>query len=237
MSGPWQPTPALTRAVVVGVAAAVVAVVSGRGGLAVVAAPLLAASVWAALTRPTRRPRVAARTPTPVAAVGSRLTWQVDVDAVPGLRDVVAILPSDDGVTTSPSHGHVAAAARGGTHVSVAVDGVLERWGPRRLGPAQVAAYADLAAWVWQPEETLTADVAALPQPDVFTSSAPLPHPVGLVGSHRSARHTPRPSLRPRASPPWPVRPLACAGSARRAVPRPPLRRWPQRRPAATEGR
>ena len=188
MSGAWQPTPSLTRAVVVGVAAAVVASVSGRGGLAVVAAPLLAASVWAALTRPTRRPRVSARTPTPVAAVGARLSWQVDVDAVPGLRDLVAILPSDDGVASSPSHGHVAAAAGSAAHVAVAVDGVLERWGPRRLGPAQVAAYGDLAAWVWQPEETLTADVAALPQPDVFSSSAPLPHPVGLVGSHRSTR-------------------------------------------------
>jgi len=188
VSGPWQPTPALTRALVVGVAAAVVAAVSGRGGLAVVAAPLVAASVWAAFTRPGRRPTVSTRPPTPVAAVGASVSWQVDVEAVPGLRDLVAILPSDDGLRTTPTHGHVAAAAGDGSHVSVAVDGVLERWGPRRLGPAQVAAYGDLAAWVWQPEQTLSCQVAALPQPDTFSSSAPLPHPVGLVGSHRSAR-------------------------------------------------
>jgi uncharacterized protein (DUF58 family) len=184
----WRPTPALTRAVVIGVAAAVVAAVSGAGGVAVVAVPLLAASVWAALVRPTRRPRVSTRRPTPVAAVGTTVGWQVDVEAVPGLRDVVAILPTDDGVESTPSHGHVAAPAGPGGHVSVAVDGTLARWGPRHLGPAQVAAYGDLAAWVWQPEETIACQVAALPQPDTFTSSAPLPHPVGLVGSHRSAR-------------------------------------------------
>jgi uncharacterized protein (DUF58 family) len=188
VSSPWQPTPALTRGVVMGLGAAVVAAVSGRGGLAVVAAPLLAASLWAALSRPTRRPRLSTRAPTPVAAVGAQVSWQLDVQAVPGLRDLVAILPSDDGLRTTPSHGHVSAAAGAGPHVSVAVDAVPDRWGPHRLGPAQIAAYADLTAWVWQPEETITCQVAALPQPDTFSSSAPLPHPVGLVGSHRSAR-------------------------------------------------
>ncbi len=188
MSGSWHPTPALTRAVVVGVAAAVMAAISGAGGVAVVAVPLLAAAVWAALVRPTRRPHISARRPTPVAAVGATVAWQVDVEAVPGLRDLVAILPSDDGLDTTPSHGHVAAAAGAGSAVSVAVDATARRWGPHRLGPAQVAAYGGLADWVWQPEETLSCQVAALPKPDTFSSSAPLPHPIGLVGSHRSAR-------------------------------------------------
>lgn len=189
MTGAWRPTASLTRAVVVGLAAAVYAVVGGHGGMALVALPLLAASVWAGLTRPTRRPRVSMRAPTPVAPVGSAVRWQVDVEATPGLRDVVATLATDDGVSTVPAHGHVAAAAApGATTVSVAVDGTLEHWGPRHLGPAQLAAYGELAAWLWQPEETLTCTVAALPEPDTFSSAAPLPHPIGLVGSHRSAR-------------------------------------------------
>jgi uncharacterized protein (DUF58 family) len=189
VSGAWRPTTSLTRAVVVGVVAAVYAVVAGNGGVALVALPLLAVSVWAGLTRPTRRPRVSMRAPTPVAAVGSTVRWQIDVEATPGLRDVVATLYTDDGVDTLPAHGHVAAAvAPGAPTGSVAVDGTLAHWGPRHLGPAQVAAFGDLAAWLWQPEETLGCTVAALPEPDTFSSSAPLPHPVGLVGSHRSAR-------------------------------------------------
>ncbi len=189
MSGPWQPTASLTRAVVLGVAAGVYAVVAGNGGLALVALPLLAAAVWAALTRPTGRPRISMRVPTPVAPVGSRVRWQVDVDATPGLRAVVGILTTDEHVTSVPAHGHVAAdPVPGNPVVSIAVEGTLDRWGPRQLGPAQVAAYGDLAAWLWQPEDRLACTVAALPEPDTFSSSAPLPHPVGLVGSHRSTR-------------------------------------------------
>ncbi len=189
VTGSWRPTPSLSRAVVVGLAAAVYAVVAGDGALAVVALPLVAAGVWAALTRPTRRPSISMQVPTPVSAVGSRLRWQIDVDATPGLRDLVAILPTDPDIASTPEHGHVAAAAvRGARTVAVAVEGRLERWGPRRLGPAQVAAFGDLQAWMWQPETTLGCRVAALPEPDTFSSGAPLPHPVGLVGSHRSAR-------------------------------------------------
>lgn len=189
MSGAWQPTASLTRALVLGIAAAVYAAIAGNGGLVLVALPLLGVAVWAGLTRPSGRPRVSMRPPTPVARVGARVSWHVDVEATPGLRAVVGILETDDGVTTVPSHGHVAAsAAPGAPTVSVSVDGTLDRWGPRHLGGAQIAGFGDLAAWMWQPAERLECTVAALPEPDTFSSKAPLPHPVGLVGSHRSAR-------------------------------------------------
>jgi len=185
----WRPTPSLTRAVVLGISAAVYAVVAGHGGLAVVAVPLLALAVWSAVSRPTRRPRVTMRPPTPVAGLHTRVQWRLDVDQVPGLAAVVAILPTPHDVTSRPTHGQVATAASQGTGtVTVGIDGVLDRWGPQRLGPAQVAGYSELAAWLWQPQETLECLVAALPTPETYTSSAPLPHPVGLIGSHRSAR-------------------------------------------------
>jgi uncharacterized protein (DUF58 family) len=117
------------------------------------------------------------------------VTWRVDVAPVPGLRDVVAHLPADEWSTTSPSHGHVSGAARGlARTVPVGTTVRLDRWCVRRVGPAQVAAFGDFAAfrWFWPLQRTLS--VATVPTPGTFTSRAGLPHPVGLVGQHRSTR-------------------------------------------------
>ena len=90
---------------------------------------------------------------------------------------------------TSPVHGHVAAAAVPGRSTApVAVVVRSERWGVRRLGPAQVGAFGDFASFVWQWPEQRVETVPTLPTPGAFTSRAGLPHPVGLVGQHRSPR-------------------------------------------------
>ena len=113
MSSAWRPTRALGRATAVGVVMLIAAAVGGRGDLAVLGVPLVALVVWALFTRPASAPTVSSRVSAEVAHEGDTLTWRVDVGLVPGLRDVVGHLPGDRWTTTTPEHGHVAAAASG----------------------------------------------------------------------------------------------------------------------------
>ena len=188
MSSRWRPTRALGRATAVGFVLIAAAAVSGRGDLAVIGVPLATLVVWAVATRPTVVPAVRSRLSTAVAHEGDSLTWRVDVTAVPGLRDVVGHLPGDRWTTTTPGHGHVAASPTGGATVPLAVTATTDRWGVRRLGPAQLGGFGTLAgfAWIWSEQRVET--VATVPTPGAFTSRAALPHPVGLVGQHRGAR-------------------------------------------------
>ena len=188
MRSPWRPSRALGRATAIGVVLLTAAAFGGRGDLAVIGGPLVALVVWAVATRPTAGPTVRSRLSTEVGHEGDSLTWRVDVSTVPGLRDVVGHLPGDRWATTTPAHGHVAAAATRAATVPIAVRARIDRWGVRRLGPAQVGGFGDFAAFAWTSPEQLVESVATVPTPGVFTSRAALPHPVGLVGQHRSAR-------------------------------------------------
>ncbi len=189
MSGRWRPTRALGRAALVGLVLLVVGVVLGRPDVVVIVVPLVGLVLWSLATRPERGPRAGSRVGTELLREGESATWRVDVEAVEGLRDVVAHLPGDRWAATSPQHGHVASAAVAGrATVPVAVVVRSERWGVRRLGPAQVGAFSDFASFVWQWPEQRVETLPTLPTPGTFTSRAGLPHPVGLVGQHRSPR-------------------------------------------------
>ncbi|MBM6399062.1 DUF58 domain-containing protein [Phycicoccus sonneratiae] len=191
MTGGWRPTRALGRALGVGLLVLVGAVALGRGDLAVLGVPLLGAAVWPLVTRPTRAPGVTTSVDPLVVAEGERFTWRVDVEPVEGLRDVVAHLPADRWGRSTPRHGHVAASADGasrGELVPLGIDVEAVRWGARRLGPAQLAAFGDLAGVVWVSPAQPEAVVTAVPRPGRFSSRAGLPHPSGLVGQHRSNR-------------------------------------------------
>lgn len=212
MKSDWRPTRALGRAAAVGLLCLVAAAVGGRGDLAVIGVPLVGVVIWSLATRPRLAPAVASRLSADVSREGESVTWRVDVTPVPGLRDVVAHLPADRWSTTTPTHGHLAGAAGtargtggsdgsdgakgsdgadgadGGRTVPVAVEVRTDRWGVRRLGPAQVGAFGDFASFAWFWPVQRTEAVATVPTPGTFTSRAALPHPVGLVGQHRSTR-------------------------------------------------
>ena len=92
--------------------------------------------------------------------------------------------------TTTPAHGHAAAAAgHRRAPCPWRCEARSDRWGVRRLGPAQVGGFGDFAgfAWTWPEQRTADRRDGAHPRRS-FTSRAALPHPVGLVGQHRSAR-------------------------------------------------
>ena len=188
MSSSWRPTRALGSAFAVGVVALVAAAVAGRGDLAVMGAPLAALVIWSLVTRPTATPAVTSRLSDEQAHEGDTVTWRVDVAAVPGLRDVAAHLPGDRWTTLTPAHGHVAAAATADATVPVAVTARSDRWGARRRGRAGGGGVGGFASFAWTWPQQRTEAVATMPTPGTFTSRAPLPHPVGLVGQHRGAR-------------------------------------------------
>ncbi len=201
MRSAWRPTRALGRAAGVGVFALAAGAVGGRGDLAVIGVPLVALVVWSLVTRPSVAPAVGTGLSDDVVREGESVTWRVDVTPVPGLRDVVAHLPADDWSTTTPTHGHVSRAIprrpprAGGSGprttvhtVPVGISVRADRWGVRRLGPAQVRAFGDFAAFTWFWPDQRTQSIATVPTPGAFTSRAALPHPVGLVGQHRSTR-------------------------------------------------
>ena len=161
----WRPSRALGRATAIGVVLLTAAAFGGRGDLAVIGGPLVALVVWAVATRPTAGPTVRSRLSTEVGHEGDSLTWRVDVGTVPGLRDVVGHLPGDRWATTTPAHGHVAAAATRAATVPIAVRARIDRWGVRRLGPAQVGGFGDFAAFAWTAPEQLVESVATVPTP------------------------------------------------------------------------
>ncbi|MGG5260891.1 DUF58 domain-containing protein [Phycicoccus avicenniae] len=191
MTTGWRPTRALGRALAVGLAVVAVGVASGRGDLVVVAVPLLGAAIWSVVTRPRTLPRVAASLDRLTVHEGESFTWRLDVEPVPGLREVVGHLPSDRWSRSTPAHGHVAASSDGVPRSEMVPVGVrldARRWGQRRVGPAQVAAFGDLGGMVWTDAAPRQDVVTAIPRPGHFSSRAGLPHPSGLVGAHRSNR-------------------------------------------------
>lgn len=188
MRGGWRPTRALGRAALLGLLLVVAGGILGRADVTLVGVPLLACALWALVTRPTVAPTVTSRVEPDVAHEGEDVLWRVDVAPVPGLRDVAAHLPADHWADTTPSHGHVAAAATPGELTSVAVSARMTRWGSRRLGPAQLAAFSDLGSFVWPWPVQQEHRVPTVPRPGTFTAGTGLPHPVGLVGQHRGAR-------------------------------------------------
>ncbi|MFQ6172968.1 DUF58 domain-containing protein [Oryzobacter sp. R7] len=186
MTSRWRPTRALGRAAVVGLVLLVAGATLGRADVVVAVVPLVGLVVWSLVTRPSSDPRTWSRVDRRLVTEGEESAWRVDVEAVPGLRDVVGHLPGDLWTTTRPAHGHVAGAATGAATAALAVVARSDRWGSRRLGPAQVGALGDFASFVWQWPEQRVEAVATVPTPGTFTSRAGLPHPVGLVGQHRS---------------------------------------------------
>ena len=181
----WRPSPALRRAVLVVALGCAAAVLTGRGDLVAVLAPLAAGTVLAAARgAPRGHPDVVVRVPA-VARQDDALRVEVDVCGGAGAETALVRLPVD----TAVPHGRTLAAALPGTS-------------PRRL-----SALARPSAWgrvtVARPDLLLaSADGLFLHGPTAATErrtrvlpgAAPVPpvalppRPAGLLGGHRTRR-------------------------------------------------
>ncbi|MDO9456151.1 DUF58 domain-containing protein [Nocardioides sp.] len=183
----WEPTGGLVRAVVVGVAGLVWAVVAGEPALLVLTAPLLLAATAAVVRRPRSTPSVwgtvdRASLHEGQGAVLSLDLADTDPDDVEQVTRVLAAAPFE---RAEPAAGHVSVLRRRADDVQVVVS--PRRWGTRTLGEERVALTSPWGGFRWGPVVVPGRTVRVLPSA-AYTSRAESPQPRGLVGAHRSDR-------------------------------------------------
>ena len=184
----WRPTAALARAVGLGAALLLGAVLLRRPDLVVLAAPLLLGAALGLAARPSAGPSLTARMPTDALLEGGR-------------AEVAAVLTAPDGVDVAavevalpagldPVDGAAAARAvvvpPGSVQVTLPVRAT--RWGRHPVGPVTLRATAGLGMLAWPPVRTETLSVTTWPLRDGFAASDTVPRAQGLVGGHRSRR-------------------------------------------------
>lgn len=208
MSGPvdvsfepaWRPTIAHLRAAAGGILIAIVAVLIRRPDLLVLATPLLAIAAWSTLTRPTRTPVVDEGLAHATLREGETTAWRVGVRLLEltdagdddsghshGVEQITVLLGEPQYTEIDPPSGVVTTALQDGT-ASTEILLRTTRWGRRSIGPARVVATSAWAAFRWSSSGSPSRRLTTLPLPAVFDATAPVAHPVGLVGAHRSTR-------------------------------------------------
>jgi len=174
----WRPTATLARAVGCATVALALALVAGRPALVVLAVPFAVHAALALTRRPTSSPTGRARWRAESVAEG-QATW-LDLRLDGEAEDVTWVVRSSSQLDCEPQ----AVAASGPTSVRV---------GARRWGVREPAGVAYLATGGWGgfrvgPAPASPGRLRVLPAALAYDASAPLPHPLGLVGAHASHR-------------------------------------------------
>ena len=189
MKQPWRPTAALVRAGLGSLALALTAVLAGRSDLLVLATPLLVCTAGALQGRPKRAPRADTRLTHDSLREGEGTTVRATLTDSEDVEHVVVALTPHRFVATNPPGG---ACGRTLTCPSsparVAVALVPLRWGIRLVGDGLVGAISPWAGFRWGPAEVYPKTLTTLPMPGHFDSTAPAPHPIGLVGTNPARR-------------------------------------------------
>ena len=183
----WRPTFALTRAALVGLGGVVIAVALGRPDLIVLTGPLLAVAAWAAWHRPSERPAYEHRWSTMAIREGETTGLTVRLHAVEGVESAYAELVKPAFVTVEPAFGSVAM-TRGDDRFVAEIRLRSVRWGRRSVGPVTVTASSAWDGFRARSVAFGQRELVTSPIPATFDTAAPMPHPVGLVGQHRSLR-------------------------------------------------
>ena len=186
----WAVTHAHARAILVSALAALGALLAQRPDLLLMGAPLAMIALWSALTRPAAVPATRLVVPESRLREGQ---WG---------RAVVGVETTDhvELVSTSLSQGpHLESSPKHGAQVRLLSESDLEhpelhittriragRWGVRRVGPGLVGATSPWGAFRWGPVPLDDLRIRVLPDPAMFSTGTAAPHPLGLVGLHRS---------------------------------------------------
>lgn len=194
-SSAWRPTLAHTRAGSLAFVLAGLAAVLGRSDLLVLATPFAVAFAWGQVTRPDTplgADLVADRTQV---REGERLTIGVRVTRAEHLDAVAVSLRPSDHVAYHPDGGAALVDAHlpppvsaPDSRVRVRVQVEALRWGMRTVGPGLVGGVSPFGAYRFGPTALPASRFLSLPRPAPFDTTAPVPHPRGLVGQHRASR-------------------------------------------------
>jgi uncharacterized protein (DUF58 family) len=186
VSSGWRPTAALVRAALVSATLAAVAVGFGRPDLLVLATPFVVHAAAGLLRRPSTTPAATTRFAHTAVREREATTLRVRVDGAQQVEHAVVALERVPTVAVRPPAGVVGAAGDGTPSVDVDVVVSSLRWGHRILGAGVVAATGPWAGHVWGPHPVRGLPLTTLPLPGAYDSRAPVPHPIGLVGTHPS---------------------------------------------------
>lgn len=183
----WQPTHALLRAALGAVTVALAAVLFGRPDLLVlVAGPALHAAV-AVVRRPASAPRWRSAPRHTSLREGQASVVHASVEDVEGADHAVVAVAPQAWTRTSPASGVVAVPVSGaGAEIDVAVRST--RWGRRPVGQGRAAVWSSWGGYRHGPVPLASSTLTTLPVPGPFDATAPVPHPLGVVGVHPARR-------------------------------------------------
>ncbi len=184
----WRVTAAHQRAVLLGGAGLLGAVLLRRLDLLVLATPLLVVATWGRVARPRHTVSVRARIGHRRLPEGAATRWSVAVDVPEGGDETTVRLSPGQFVDVDP---RTDGACRGRPHdgrLEVSVVARATRWGLRRIGPGLVRVRSPWWAYRTDPAVVGWFEAVATPTVAGFDASVPTPHPEGLVGVNRSAR-------------------------------------------------
>lgn len=181
----WVPTAALGRALVLGTVGLVLALVAGDPALVVLAAPFVLLGALALAHRPTRTPRVDSRLDHLALREGLGTTSRLTLTDAADVEHVARASGRPPYVSLRPHDGQVGGLlSQGAPDVELAP----RRWGRRLLGEEKVALSTRWAGFRLGPLPRGGQPVRVLPTTAPYDSRSEAPHPLGLVGAHRSRR-------------------------------------------------
>ena len=162
------------------------AILFGRPDLLVLAAPFVVIVAWSLAVRPHEAPTVEVTLGSTTLREGEATSWTATVNA-PGADAAIAVVAPSRTRQLEPASGlAVTDVAPGGTPASLAMVVRSTHWGRSQVGPSLFAAHSAWGAFRSGPAPAGSINLTTLPLPAVFDTSAPAPHPQGLVGLHRS---------------------------------------------------
>jgi uncharacterized protein (DUF58 family) len=185
----WRPTATLARAALVSVSFAAAAVLAGRSDLLVLATPFVVHTVAVVLRRPGHSPRAVSLLEHTSLREGEGTTALTRLEGCGDVEHAVVALTRGRWSAMRPASGVAGVTAPSPVDsLTVPVALASLRWGRRSEGGGAVAAVGPWAGRMWGPQPLLPSTLTTLPMPGMFDSHAPVPHPIGLVGTHQARR-------------------------------------------------
>lgn len=188
----WRPTAALGRAVAIGAAALVLALVAGRPILAGFAVPFLIHATLGLSSRPRDAPTARSHLDHRAVFEGQATTARLEWDGA-GAEHVVRAMGQAAHIAVHPEGGAVQVVPTSAGGEKVLTDDLplhlgMRRWGQAVLGEEKVAFTSGWSGFRWGPVSLGQGSLLVLPARAPTGAAAPSPHPVGLVGVHRARR-------------------------------------------------